>query len=179
LDVSIMLFIQESLRFPVLDSIMKVITFLGNTGMIWIITGIVLLIHKKYRLVGFQVLITLAICWCLNDLVIKNLVARPRPYIVIENLEILIPEPSHYSFPSGHACSSFASAYVLARNFGKKGAWFYVLAVLIAISRPYVGVHYVSDILAGMLLGTAGSFAIDLCLKNFIYPKFKTKTKQY
>lgn len=153
-DAGALLYIQDYLRCPLMNGIMVFITRLGNSGFIWILTGVVLLFPKKTRRGGVDLLICIAFAFVLNDLVLKPIIARPRPFESIESLRILITAPSSYSFPSGHANASFAAAYALTRAFGKKGAWAYVLAVLIAFSRCYVGVHYPSDVLAGMAVGT-------------------------
>lgn len=169
LDEAALLFIQENIRFGFLNSVMVFFTTLGNSGAVWIAISLVLICIKKYRRAGVTVLITMGLCWCLNDLVLKELVARPRPFMTIEGLQTLIAFPGSNSFPSGHACSSFSAAYVLARELGKKGSYSYILAAIIALSRPYVGVHYVTDIITGAIIGTLGSIVIYSFLYNKIY----------
>ncbi len=159
IDGGILLFLQEVVRNPVLDPVMKVITTLGNAGIIWILITLLLFLSKKTRKVGWMSFSALLITLFLNNILIKNIVARPRPYYVIEALVPLIKKPREFSFPSGHAGSSFASACILFRKLPKKyGIWALVLATLISISRIYVGVHYPTDILAGMVTGIAYSF---------------------
>ncbi len=90
---------------------------------------------------------------------LKNLVARPRPCDVLDAVRLLVACPRSFSFPSSHATTSFAFAaplFLLTRRFLRTGWRLYpvVLAALIALSRPYVGVHYPFDIAAGTLLGT-------------------------
>ena len=85
---------------------------------------------------------------------LKRLVGRTRPYEREKKIQLLVPKESSYSFPSGHSASGFTCAYLLTRLFGKKGALAYIPASLIALSRIYVGVHYVSDVICGMVLGT-------------------------
>ena len=81
--------------------------------------------------------------------------ARTRPYEVVDGLKLLIEKQSDYSFPSGHTGSSFTSAIVLWKELPKKyGVMALIVAVLIAYSRLYVGVHYPSDVLAGVVIGT-------------------------
>lgn len=90
-----------------------------------------------------------------NNLVLKNAVARIRPYEVITNLHILIEKQKDLSFPSGHTGSSFAAAVILYKELPKKiGVPALVFALFIAISRLYVGVHYPSDVIAGAVTGT-------------------------
>ena len=158
-DESVLLFIQETLRFDFLTPIMLFITRLGDSGFIWILLGVIMLFPKKTRRAGVVMLLCLAGAFIVNDLIIKPMVARVRPYETIAALNNLLTEGS-FSFPSGHTNSSFACALALTLIYGKKGAWAYLLAVLIAFSRCYVGVHYLTDIFAGMVIGTVMSFVV-------------------
>lgn len=155
LDGNILLWIQEYIRNDFLTPIFKFITSLGDEGYVWIAIAIVLLFVKNYRKVGLMVGASLLGSLVFNNMIIKNIVARPRPYRMIETLTILIPEPGEYSFPSGHTSSSFAAGVVLYLMLPKKyGIPAMVLALLIGISRLYVGVHYPTDVLGGMVMGT-------------------------
>lgn len=179
MDAGALLYIQDFLRTPFLTAIMIFFSKIGNSGLIWIFTGLILLIPEKTRRGGFDMLICLLAAYIVNDLVIKELVARVRPYETIQGLSILVPPEKTFSFPSGHTNSGFAAALALALGFGKKGAWAYIPAVLIAFSRCYVGVHYPSDVLAGMVVGTLVSFAVYKLLRKYVktelIPKKKTQ----
>lgn len=160
LERSIMLFFQNIRTEPV-DGIMKFISNLGNVGILWIVICLLLICTKRFRKVGIIGLSSLLFCFILNNLLIKNIVQRPRPFYTIQELSIIIPEPSEFSFPSGHASSSFAAAngiFLASRN--KKAYVLYTLASLMAISRVYVGVHYLSDVLVGALLGILSSLFV-------------------
>ncbi len=169
LDGNILIWIQEFLRNPILDPFFKVVTALGNAGIFWIIATLFLLIPKKTRRVGMMSAFALLWSLLLNNILLKNLVARTRPYYVVEGLIPLIKKPSEFSFPSGHAGSSFASACALYRNLPKKyGIWFLALAIFISLSRLYVGVHYPSDVLAGAITGIICSYLGQWVVKRFI-----------
>ena len=84
--------------------------------------------------------------------VIKNFVHRPRPFLTVKGLVPLIT-PHGFSCPSGHATIAMAMAVVLAHHFPKARGLVYTLAVLIGASRVYFGVHYLSDVFAGFVLG--------------------------
>ncbi|MCM1134937.1 MAG: phosphatase PAP2 family protein [Clostridium sp.] len=159
MDGGILLFFQETLRNPALDPVMKFITTLGNSGIIWILLTAALLIPKRTRKIGYMSACALLASLLINNIWLKNWVARVRPYNAIAGLVPIIKKPSEFSFPSGHAGSSFASACVLYRKLPKKyGVFLLILAILISFSRLYVGVHYPSDVLAGALTGTVCSY---------------------
>jgi len=109
----------------------------------------------------------IAFCFIITNLLLKNLVARVRPYDEIPALVPLVSKLSDWSFPSGHTCASFAAAYSLTKSYGKKGALSYTVAVLIAFSRLYVGVHYPTDVIGGAIVGFLGSAVFY----RFIVPK--------
>jgi undecaprenyl-diphosphatase len=96
---------------------------------------------------------------------IKYPVGRERPASVVLDPEPLMEVPTTSSFPSGHAMSSFACAYVLARLAPRLAVPSFVLAALIAFSRVYVGVHYPLDIAAGAVLGVAVATALLMLLR--------------
>lgn len=154
LDSALLLQIQESVRTSFLSALLVPVSRAGDMGLFWISLCVLLLLFRRTRWGGALTLYGLAVEFAVCDLVLKRLVLRPRPYLVIQGLACLVPPESSASFPSGHAASSFACACLLTCSFGKKGALAYVPALLIALSRVYVGVHYPSDVLAGMVLGT-------------------------
>lgn len=172
LDGNILLWIQEYIRNDFLTPIFKFITSLGDEGYVWIAIAIVLLFVKNYRKVGLMVGASLLGSLVFNNMLIKNIVARPRPYRMIETLTILIPEPGEYSFPSGHTSSSFAAGVVLYLMLPKKyGIPAMVLAFFIGISRLYVGVHYPTDVLGGMVMGTLIATAVVKATEKLLMKK--------
>lgn len=173
IDGGILLFIQDCIRNPILNMIMIFITSLGDDGLLWIAATIVLLIPKKTRKVGIMSAVALLGSLIINNNIIKNIVQRPRPYVTFTDLQIIIPEPSEFSFPSGHTSSSFAAAAVFYRHLPKKvGVPSIILAGLIGLSRLYVGVHYPTDVLAGAIMGILLSYLADF-LVNFAVKKLK------
>lgn len=166
---AILLFIQEAIRNPLLTPFFTAVTWLGNHGMVWIVITAVLLSLKKTRKVGCMMLLSLLYVLVVNNMLLKNLVSRIRPYEVFEELVPLIAKPSDASFPSGHAACAFASAGILYRNLPKRFAIpAVILAFLIAFSRLYLGVHYFSDVLCGMLIGIALSYAAEAVVRHVI-----------
>ncbi len=160
-DAAILLFIQAHLRTDALTPVMVFFSTLGNAGIAWIVLGLILTAIPKTRKYGVLALASLLACYLLNNILLKNLVARARPYTRIAELTMLMRCPSDASFPSGHACSSFATAgslfCSLPRRFTAVRFGLIAVAALIALSRLYVGVHYPTDVLVGVLIGLIGS----------------------
>lgn len=162
-EKDILLFIQDAIRNPVMTPFFIGVTKLGDGGAIWIVLAVVLLIPKKTRKVGWMMVLSLLGSLVINNLLLKNLVARMRPFETIDNLIPLIAKPTDYAFPSGHTASSFAAAGILYRKLPKGfGILALLLAIFIGFSRLYVGVHYPSDVLCGMISGVGISYAAEL-----------------
>ena len=155
-DENILLWIQECMRNDVLTPFWIAVTTLGNGGLIWLIGSALLLISKKTRKIGIMALVALAFSVLIDNVILKNLVARTRPYEVVPGLTSLIGAQNDFSFPSGHTGSSFAAVVVMYRGLQKNvGVPALVFAFLMGFSRLYVGVHYPSDVISGALIGTA------------------------
>lgn len=175
-----LLFLQESVRNPILDRIMQFITSLGDAGFLAILVCIVLLCIKKYRRAGAAASLSLILDFIVVNLVLKNLVARTRPYDILEELILITRRPSDLSFPSGHAGACFAVASVLflclPRRFGIPAV---VTAALISFSRLYVGAHYPTDVLGGMVIGcVTGWIACRLLWKKNTGSEVESSSKK-
>lgn len=161
-DLNILLFIQDYIRTDWLTPVIVFITSLGNAGIFWIAVSMLLLIPKKTRRIGCMSFVALIASLLVNNLLLKNLFRRIRPYDLCGMLHPLVTKPVDFSFPSGHTGSSFASAVVLYRRLPKKaGIPLLILALLIGLSRLYVGVHYPSDVFVGVLTGTGAGFLAE------------------
>ena len=158
IELSILDWIQ-TLHTPFLYKIMVFITRLGDAGIIWIVLSIVLLLIPKTRKSGVVMVAALVVDVLLCNIVLKNLVARTRPYDVNTGVHLLVAKLHDYSFPSGHTAASFASVTALYLA-GEKKLWKFalVLACLIAISRLYLYVHYPTDVLGGILFGVISGY---------------------
>ena len=159
-DSSILLWIQNNLRSGFLTPIMICITHLAEKGIFWIVLSLVLLFMYRTRRLGVVCMASMVLGLIITNLVLKNWVARVRPYEVIQGLECIVKKADDWSFPSGHATNSLACAWVLFRRTEKKyGVPALVLAILISLSRLYVGIHYPTDVLAGIAIGIASAEA--------------------
>lgn len=167
--------IQQHLRSPFGDAVVPLITSLGNAGILWILIGLVLLTQRSWRKTGVVLLLALLIEAFFCNIVLKNLVAMPRPFTLHENVQLLISAPHDYSFPSGHTGAAFASAAAL--YFSRARYWIvvFVLAVLIAFSRLYLYVHFPTDVLAGIVLGIASAWLAEQCVSAIGRRHFKQK----
>jgi undecaprenyl-diphosphatase len=143
----------QKLHNPVLDPIMVGLSYIGEFGIIWIILATIFISTKKYRLCGITMLIAMTLGALSGNLLLKNIFARPRPSWIDHNVILLIKNPVDFSFPSGHALNSFASAVTIFIFHKKLGIFALILATFIAFSRLYLFFHYPTDILAGIVLG--------------------------
>ena len=158
-DEAVLLFIQEYIRVDVLNGFWKAVTFLADKGWFWLGVSFLLLLFKRTRVAGAASLVSIAICFCITNLVLKGCVARPRPDAVMDAIVPLIRTPRDYSFPSGHTTVSFAGALVCYRMLPRRyGIPALVLAGVIGFSRLYLGVHFPSDVLGGFLVALVGSW---------------------
>ena len=154
IDASILLWIQENLRADIWTPFWKAVTFLGNGGWFWLALAVLLLFIKSTRKAGILSLLSMGIGALLTNAFLKPVVARIRPYEAVPDIILLVEKQHDFSFPSGHTCASFARALVLWKILpGNKRLPALILAILIAFSRLYVGVHYPSDVLGGFLVG--------------------------
>ena len=170
LDGNILLWIQQYLRSEFFTPLWTFITTSGNGGLIWIAITCFLLAFKKTRKVGVMCAVSLVFSLIFTNILIKPLVARTRPYELIEGLAILIDKPHDFSFPSGHTTAAFATAWVMFRQLPKKaGIPVLVYAFLMAFSRLYVGVHYPTDVIGGIVLGIFYAVAaMKLCRAKIV-----------
>ena len=161
LDLSILLFIQEHLRFAWMNGFWEFITHFGDGGMFWILLAVAFMIPKKTRKVGIMAGCALALGALITNVTLKPLVDRMRPYVYSDQIIPIGRLPFESSFPSGHTCASFACALIYVRMLPKKyGIPLVVLAALIALSRLYLCVHFPTDVLAGFLIGWFSSAVV-------------------
>ena len=185
IDVAIYQFV-DSIMNPVLNVIFTFITHLGDTpGIIWCILGICLLIPKKTRKLGILLFAGLAIASLINNVCLKEIIQRPRPYNLDPSVWAnagytyewpgLIKQSSSWSFPSGHTSSSIGAAFALLLGCKKKylgvGIPAFIVSLLIGFSRIYVHVHYPTDVIVGALVGIIGGIIAWLIIEKVVMPK--------
>lgn len=144
----------QKIHTPVGDQVMCLITHLGDSGMIWILLTLGMLLLPGKRRTGAILAAALCIDLILCNGILKNLVARVRPFDVNTAVQLLVRAPRDFSFPSGHTAASFTAVMALYLTGEKKLLPpALVLAVLIAFSRLYLYVHYPTDVLGGVFVG--------------------------
>lgn len=153
LDITVLEFIRMHMNTEFLDNLMPYITALGNGGLIWIGIALAFLLSKQHRMDGLLIIFTLLICVLIGNVILKPFIGRIRPFDINTAIELLIPRPMDFSFPSGHTMSSFAVATILFYVNHNMGVVAFVVAFLIAFSRLYLYVHYPSDIIGGIVIG--------------------------
>ncbi len=155
------------------DKIVLFITHLGDAGIFWIALALFLLCFKNYRKSGAGMAVSLLFSLLFTNVILKNFVARERPFDTDPTLDNLVHEDS-FSFPSGHTSASFAAALSLICYHKKEGIAAVVLAVLISLSRIYICVHYPTDVLGGIVVGALSAFLSVLVVK-FVSEKMNAK----
>lgn len=172
----------QTIQGTFLDKIMVAVTTLGEGGIIFILLALALICTKKYRKAGFAVLAALIVMEIGNNLILKEIFARPRPFNLAETDPVkyafwaesyrfpgLVSEPSSYSFPSGHTSSAFAAAVAVLWYDRKIGIPTTVFAFLMGFTRIYVEVHYPSDVIAGVIVGIVYAL-LGVLIMKYLYP---------
>ena len=167
-------FIRNNMSCSFLDYSMQGISFLANVGWIWIVSAVVLLIIPKTRKIGLAVACALIFSLIICNITIKPIIARVRPYDLREGIELIIARPTDFSFPSGHTSISFAGAIPMFLLNKRLGIPAIILATLIAFSRLYLYVHFPTDVLGGMIVGSICG-VLGYFTSKFIYKRFIKK----
>lgn len=170
----------ESLHNPVLTPIMKFITNLGYKGLFLIALSLAFFIFKKTRKIGLAMLISLALSVLFTNIIIKPIVNRPRPFEIDTTIKDVILSlglklPDDASFPSGHTSAAFAAAIACIGINKKIGIPCVILAVLIGVSRLYLNVHFPTDVIAGLVVGTLCGIIAVIITRKFMYDFIQKK----
>ena len=177
-DLPILNWIQQNMQSTFLDFIMPFITILGDAGIFWIACSVILMFIPKYRKAGFSMGLALIFGVVVCNMILKPLVGRIRPYNY--NLDVLklqwqdflvhgkllVETPHDFSFPSGHTIASFEASVALYKNDKRLGIPALILASLISFSRMYLYVHYPTDVIASVILGTIFALIANLIVHS-------------
>jgi membrane-associated phospholipid phosphatase len=161
LDLKLLRLMRTRGHSPATESAAKALGKAGNHGLVWVVLGLALALLDPDRREQWLICAALGPIAIALNYGIKLAVRRPRP--VLEGLPPLGGAPSSLSFPSAHALSSFAVATAMVRvDAAMAGAL--LVALAISLCRPYLGMHYPSDVLAGALLGVALGLIVPLSI---------------
>lgn len=178
-DGNLLIGIQEHLNADWLTPIMKFITMFGEGGIFWIAVCLSLLLFKRTRRLGIICSVSLAFTFICCNLLIKPAVDRTRPWVMFTEVVRYLEPPGDASFPSGHSANAMGPAWAMFiaslpihskdysevpclgwRGVGadpkivhRFGIAAVILALLIGLSRLYLGMHYPSDVIVGLMLG--------------------------
>jgi len=135
--------------------LMILMTRLGD-GWLWYSLGLILLIYGgEHRYAAIAAAASAAIVGILLFQALKRTSRRQRPCEIQPHCWAAILPPDRYSFPSGHTISAFAITFSVGLFYPDLQAPLIALAVLIASSRIILGMHFLSDVLAGSAIGVA------------------------
>jgi membrane-associated phospholipid phosphatase len=159
LDLKLLRWMRTHGHTPAIEDAAVALGKAGNNALVWFLLGASLALLDNDRWESWLICALLGPFAIGLNYVIKLAVRRPRP--VLEGLPPLGGAPSSLSFPSAHATSSFAVATAMVRVDPAMAATF-VVAIALALGRPYLGMHYPSDVLAGAFLGVVLGLIVPL-----------------
>jgi undecaprenyl-diphosphatase len=166
-DLRLLLLMRTRGHTPGLESAAKALGKAGNNGLVWIVLGVALALLDPSRREAWLICAALGPIAIGLNYGIKLVAMRPRP--VLKDLPPLGGAPSSLSFPSAHSTSSFAVATAMTR-VDRRAAVAFVPAVAVAAGRPYLGMHYPSDVVAGVVLGVAVGRLVPLPSRDVPLP---------
>lgn len=159
-EQKILLMIAKT-RTDVMSIIMKNLSKSANGGVIFFILSLIMMINEKTRKMGWACIVAVLAHSLICNVFVKPIIRRMRPFDRYCDITVVLDKlPRDFSFPSGHTGASFAFATTVFLYDKKLGVLAYILAFAISYSRMYVGVHYPTDILGGIVLGSSVSLAM-------------------
>ena len=167
-DIAALLYIQQRLRTPARDRLMRFFTRLGNGGTVWLCCAALMGLSPQFRTCAISIISVLIVGLLTGNLIIKRLSSRIRPYDFLD-WQPLIKPLKDYSFPSCHAMSSFACATMICFFSVPLGLLALGVASMIALSRLYLFVHYPTDVIVGSLWGIIIAFTTRWFLLTYIF----------
>ena len=169
LDVKLLYFINHTLSNSFFDRLFPFITEVKNWYIAYIILFLILIVKggRIGRMAAVAMILLIVATDQFSSFFLKSLVGRIRPCNVFPDLNVLVTCTESFSFPSSHAVNNFGVAMFFTKIFPKYRWAFFIVATLMAFSRPYVGVHYPSDAIGGALIGIFFGYMFAIILKYF------------
>ena len=169
-DTAILSFAHKmaELAGPVLTPLNKIITLLGEKGILFFLLAVVLMLFPRFRRTGVCMFGAVCCGALITNIILKDQIARPRPFETVDQFRqwwefVGAPAEDGYSFPSGHVTAAAAGVTSLCLMRGKR--WFIpgaIWVLLMMFSRNYLMAHYPSDVLFALLVGIFSGFVAAL-----------------
>ncbi len=171
-DLKLLYVFNNRIKCTVLDFVMPYITKLGG-AFITIMTCFILIASGNglVRLAGLECLITLSLSHVLVHF-LKKIFIRPRPFSILSNINTFNIKLYDYSFPSGHTTAAFSMCLTLSLLFPTLIYILVPLALIVGISRVYLGVHYPSDVLVGIIIALVFSVCTNVIFNDWLISIF-------
>ena len=191
-DMSVFTFFGEQIQGAAMNIVANFITFFGGSEFVipMAVVGLVLSFFKKTRKFGMSVLFAVLVGTLLTNVIFKPMFDRPRPYVYYADNPLFMSWyefagahiESDKSFPSGHTTAAFEIGVALFLVLNKKYSWIFpVFSALVGLSRIYLMVHYVTDVLGGVVIGTfagiMGYLIMTAIMKNTKIAEFDLAEK--
>lgn len=142
-------------RVSALDAVMQGLSFVGRGGVVFAVAALVFAMCRRQARPIASVALALLLATLVSDYLLKPVVHRERPFVSSPEFDVIGGRPHDPSFPSGHAANAFGGAVALTRIAPAGAVVWWGLAVAVAYSRVYLGVHYPADVIAGAIVGVA------------------------
>jgi len=162
------------------NTIFKMISWLADSGIIFLIIGLVLFLFKQTRKTGLTVLLALGLGFLFTNVILKNVISRARPFEDINSdfykwwLDAGAEFEGSYSFPSGHTTATTAFSLAIFLTTNKERSYsILLLPIIMASSRIYLMVHYFSDCVGGIIVGLICASICYLFVKHIYKSKVK------
>ncbi len=159
-DVLIMMKLQNR-RNVFWNVFFKIFSCLANFGWFYFLSPLVLILHGKYKEAGYIAFLAAASTAIIINIGLKKIFRRKRPFEAVVQIVPITRKPKDPSFPSGHTAVAFACAFVFVFMLPIYISLpFVIIASLTSFARLYLGVHYPSDIIAGIITALVISYAV-------------------
>lgn len=162
LDHRLFLIINHLPHTALFNSVALGLSGLGMGGLVWLVLSVIIFfrVERKEHWFFLPIVLATVLSELVTNILLKDYFGRNRPPLSLGTINVGGPL-SDYSFPSGHATFAWALAIVLASKEPRLKYFYYTLAVLISLSRIYLGKHYPADVVTGSVIGLAiGYFSL-------------------
>ena len=162
----------------------KIISILGEKGLIFFITSIILMLFSKTRKIGICMFGAVSCGAIITNLLLKDIIARPRPFENNNEFDYFWQfvngtKEDGYSFPSGHVTATMSAMMVVFMMCNKKWSWIgFIVVLVMGLSRIYLMAHYTTDVLAAIIVGLVASvisFYITIIIYKVLHKNLKNK----